>query len=106
MAGTFSVLSSSGSLLLADQPGWSPAWLDDDTIAALIELDVRTSQLILVDVPSGDRRTIGGPIAVGRLYADGHGHLAHWHVTDWVRSSVLDPNTGQVMPSPGGERGP
>src|SRR5205814_8734671 len=38
----------------------------------------------------------------GRLLADGHGRLAHWHVGDWAASTVLDPADGHVIGDIGG----
>jgi hypothetical protein len=72
--------------VLQGEAGWSPVWLNDQTVATVVDINPTTERLVLLDVPTGKRRPVGGDLAPGRLLADGHGRLAHWHVLDWGRA--------------------
>jgi hypothetical protein len=112
-ATVFDVATADGRAVLSGMAGTSPVWLDDQTIAMLEQTGSATGQLVLISVPSGERRVVGpievggpmppdGPYSLGRLVADGRGHLAHQRLDDPVKSAVVDPETGANVAKVGG----
>jgi hypothetical protein len=100
-AGHFDVVASDGSVLLRNEPGWSPVWVADDRLLLMEPIDERTNRLIRLDLTTGDRQPIGDPLGAGRLFADGHGHVAH-HEIGTITTRILDATTGLVVDRLGG----
>lgn len=95
--GRFEVAAADGTILVHDQPGRAPVWIDNRMVLVVREVDQDTGWLVRVDSRDGGREMVGVPIAPGRLVADGRGHVAHWTVSGEGITSVLDPADGTVL---------
>jgi hypothetical protein len=93
----FEVAAADGTILVRDQPGLSPVWLDNRVLLVLREVDRTTKWLVRVDTRDGLREMVGVPIEPGRLVADGRGHVAHRTVGGPTTTTILDPADGTVL---------
>jgi ribosomal protein L34 len=95
--GRFEVAAADGTILVRDQAGRSPVWIDSRMLLVVREVDRTTGWLVRVDPRDGGREMVGVPIEHGRLVADGRGHVAHRSVFGVETTSILDPANGTVL---------
>jgi RNase P/RNase MRP subunit p29 len=96
--GRFKILGWDGSVFQGPDPGWSPVWIDARHIA-ILERKFGSSvvHLVRMEIAGGDRRTLSGPLAPGRLVGDGRGHLAYQSDDGPLTTTVLDPQDGHTV---------
>jgi ribosomal protein L34 len=95
--GRFEVAAADGTILVRDQAGRSPVWIDSRMLLVVREVDRTTGWLVRVDSRDGGREMVGVPIERGRLVADGRGHVAHQSAFGVQATSILDPANGTVL---------
>lgn len=95
--GRFQVAAADGTIVVRNQAGRSPVWVDERTVLVVREVDQTTGWLVRVDSRDGGREMVGVPMTAGRLVADGRGHVALWTRFGDVATSILDPADGSVL---------
>jgi hypothetical protein len=95
--GRFEVAAADGRIVVHDQAGLAPVWIDDDTLLVVRHVDQKVGWLVRIDTRDGGREMVGKPVPLGRLVADGRGHVAIRTVVGQVATAILDPADGSVL---------
>ncbi len=93
----FVVVRVSDGAVLRTGYGWSPIWVDDDTIDALRDIGLSRSQVVRISLHDGRYDTLSITLGGGRLVGRGAVDLAGPTAGGSISTTVFDPFTGRQI---------